>query len=311
MHIYPKLDKDEARRTLAAHESTMARGESIVPFYDGGHHPKADFSTGAGDRVPISTLWDLRDRLTNALGGLGPPSRNFERKFDIAVGNALDEWFDHAGRSTAGKAEIWAYLALVVLPDIAVRRFPPKKDGTLSPERYLAGRRNVFYRAYLRAWILGPMLNDPDVELYEDELVGLVDRSMSADHRLARRIAQNLARLSSASANRRNVARSSMIDLQYELRVTDLASLSDDEMNLLVDTIFDARRAEFSGATAEGATQSGPTASSGELHADNATADGPAVDVSTAAAHRGIQIETMEILRDHPTNESAQYSFEG
>ncbi len=238
MYIYPRLRKADALEALRRLEAVLASGEVLAAFPDGGHHPKAIFPVSDGTPVHVNRLEDLRARMTSALAGLGESTRQSDRRFDQIVGDVLNRWFEEEGRSIASHPEVWPYLTIVVLPDFATRRFGPRPDGKLPPERFLADRRNVFYRAYLRAWVLGPILNDPEIELYEDELVGLVDRSFSADHRLARRVAENLLRLSSNPSGRRHIARSSLKDIQYELRVTDMASLPEETMNALVDAIF-------------------------------------------------------------------------
>ncbi|MBV0895967.1 hypothetical protein [Microbacterium sp. NC79] len=211
-----------------------------MPFVDGKHHPKAIYPQMDGIPVSVPRLSELRERLQAAVIDAGK-SRNADRKFDIVVGRVLNDWFADEGRAIASHPETWPYLTLVVLPDLAVRRFPPA-NGKLSRARFLAGRRNVFYRVYLRSWILGPMLDDPEVSVYEDELVGLVDRSLSADHRLSQSVARNLSLLSLNNSTRREIARRSFMDLQYELRVTDVASLDDSRMDVLVDAIFESNR---------------------------------------------------------------------
>src|SRR5699024_11769839 len=89
-----------------------------------------------------------------------------------------------------------------------------------------SGRRNIFYRAYLRSWILGDLLSDPELPLYEDDLVGLVDRNLSADHRVARIIADEIRSLS-GKENRREIVRNGIMAIKYELLVSELSSLDD------------------------------------------------------------------------------------
>ena len=69
-------------------------------------------------------------------------------------------------------------------------------------------------------------MDDPELPLYEDDLVGLVDRNLSADHRVAQFIAEQIRALSK-SENRREQVRNGLKAIQYELRVTDLSSLDD------------------------------------------------------------------------------------
>lgn len=143
------------------------------------------------------------------------------------------------GGRRQSRPEVWPYLTLVVLPDLAVRRFGADRQGRLPRDRFRAGRRNVFYRAYLRAWILGDMLEDRELSLYEDELVGLVDRNLSADHRLARALSRQIAQLPQ-NGSRRVRAREGMKRIQFELRVTDVEALDERELEELAMTAFTA-----------------------------------------------------------------------
>lgn len=243
MNTYPRLSRADAIAAIRELERTLATGRIPAPFVEGAHHARAVFPADGGVPVSVGRLNDLHSRMSNALANLPATSRGADRRFDAIAGRVLNDWFQEEGRSIAAHPEIWSYLTIVVLPDLAVRRFGPGTDGSLPVDRFLSGRRNVFHRDYLRSWILGPLLDDPDLEVYEDELVGLVDRSLSADHRLAHRVAWNLVRLADDGEARRHTARVSFRELQFELRVTDLASLSDHDMESIVDGIFARNRA--------------------------------------------------------------------
>ena len=78
----------------------------------------------------------------------------------------------------------------------------------------------------MRALVLGDVIRDPDMELYEDELVGLIDRNLSMDHRLTRAIAREIANIPK-DGDRRTRVRNGLKAIQYEMRVTDLNSLSE------------------------------------------------------------------------------------
>lgn len=236
---YPHLAPADAAAALTALEKQVSQGARPIGFPDGGMHPRTRFA-GAGTRVTIERLHELR-RVVMAAAADADVRGGGEaaRQEDVRVGRALDAWFEHDGRGQASRPEIWPYLSLVVLPDLVVNRFGPGPDGRLKPERFLAGRRNALYRAYLRAWILGPLLSDPSSVLYEDELVGVVDRNLSADHRVARVVAEHIGRLSGAG-NRRESVREALKALQYELRVTDLSLLDDHQLRVQIGRMFQA-----------------------------------------------------------------------
>jgi hypothetical protein len=192
-------------------------------------------------------LRDLHERISAALINRVYKRRvDDDRSFDILVGRQLNDWFRDYDRGQAARPDIWPYLTLVVLPEIAIARFGPNKSGRLPLERYAAGRRNIFHRLYLRSSILGDMLDDPELSLYEDELVGLVDRSLSSDHRLARLVSLQIGQLR-PGGGRRETVRNALKSLQYEMRVTDVATLSDYDIQKIVFEIFDASRRKLVG----------------------------------------------------------------
>lgn len=225
--IYPQLARDEAVETLKELEDRLKGGAQPSSLPDGTLHPKTSFNGFGGTPVNVSRLRELHRSLKQVLSDIPEGGRDADRRFDAAAGRFLVDWFETDGRGQASNPEIWPYLTILVLPDLAVRRFGPDSSGKLPRDRYLSGRRNIFYRAYLRSWILGDLLADPDLPLYEDDLVGLVDRNLSADHRVARIIAEQIRSLA-GNENRREMVRGGLKAIQYELRVTDLSSLDDD-----------------------------------------------------------------------------------
>lgn len=240
--IYPHLAPEDAEASLGELESSIAEGGPLRTVVEGGLHPRTRYAA-SGEQVSAGRLRELRADVLNGIDGArSEPRVGDARKLDIALGVALDQWFEREGRAQAARLEIWAYLSLVVLPDVVVERFGPGSDGRLRSERFLPGRRNALYRAYLRAWILGPVLADPSLELYEDELVGVVDRNLSADHRVARVVAEHIARASAADG-RRVLVREALKALQFELRVTDLGLLDDYELRVQIGRMFQAASA--------------------------------------------------------------------
>lgn len=225
--IYPQLSRDDALVELEELEAFVRTGAAPRPLLDG-LHSKIIFPGYGGVPVTAGRLRELHDALEADLESVTTKGRDADRQFDVIVGRCLAQWFETDGRNQASDPEIWPYLTLVVLPDLALRRFGPDGNGRLPRDRYLSGRRNVFYRAYLRSWILGDLLEDPDLPLYEDDLVGLVDRNLSADHRIARLVAAQIRTMPRGESRRERV-RAGLKGLQYELRVTDILELSDSE----------------------------------------------------------------------------------
>lgn len=236
-YLYPRLARADVDSEIARIERTLAAGGIAQPFPDGGHHPAAIFSAD-GTPIPAQRLQELHDLVASAVAHTATRLRgDRDRQFDIAAGKALASWFEAEGRSAASHPEVWPYLTVVVLPDLAVERFGPDSHGRLPHDRFRSGRRNVFQRLYLRSWILGDLLGDPELPLYEDELVGLIDRNLSSDHRLARLVSEQIVKLGRVG-NRRDAVRTGFKALQFELRVTDVAALDDDALRALLGDLF-------------------------------------------------------------------------
>lgn len=237
---YPRLSRTDVESEISRLERELAAGGTAVPFPDGGHHPGATFPA-TGIPVPAQRLRELHEWVADALPQAGNRKRgDRDRLFDIAVGGALAQWFESEGRAGASHPDVWPYLTLVVLPDLAVERFGPDANGHLPHDRYRSGRRNVFQRLYLRSSILGDLLSDPELPLFEDELVGLIDRNLSSDHRLARMVSQQIVELD-RDANRRDTVRTGFKALQFELRVTDVAAMEDKALRALLEGLFQPR----------------------------------------------------------------------
>lgn len=235
--LYPRLSRADSLTEIGRLEESLRRGNGAPPFPDTGHHPSALFAA-EGNPVSVARLRELHDTVASSLISDGKRKRaDRDRLFDITAGQALSDWFAQEGRSQAVHPDTWPYLTLVVMPDLAVQRFGTDARGHLPRERFTAGRRNVFQRLYLRSWILGDLLNDPELPLFEDELVGLVDRNLSSDHRLARLFSEQIVALDRGQS-RRSPVRNAFKLLQFELRVTDLSLLGDDSLRELLARMF-------------------------------------------------------------------------
>lgn len=242
--IYPQLAPQDAEATLRELENQLKGGTPPKPLPDGTLDSRTRFNGYGGAPVSVGRLREMHSSLKQVLDRIPESGKDADRQFDAAAGRFLVDWFEMEGRNQASNPSIWPYLTLLVLPDLAVRRFHPDSTGRLPKDRFLSGRRNVFYRTYLRSWILGDLVSDPDLPLYEDDLVGLVDRNLSADHRVARAIAEQIRSLSGdgrrrdATETRREQVRNGLKAIQYELRVTDLSSLDDSELRDAVAGAF-------------------------------------------------------------------------
>ena len=90
----------------------------------------------------------------------------------------------------AASTEVWSWLTLVLMPDIALQRFPDASSSRMN-----GGPRNVFRKVWWRVEVLGD-LADPALPgtLGEDELVGIFERtSLGRNRSVARAIFRRIA----------------------------------------------------------------------------------------------------------------------
>jgi hypothetical protein len=194
-------------------------------------HPRAA-PVATGGRVANSTrITDVREAILQTT----EPWRRFGRllpaqvaAFDLALGRTLHNSLEIIP-ADAAHTETWSFLTLIVLPDIAVFRFPD-----MHADRLMGGQRNVLRRPWIRQEVLGDLLHSAERPLGEDELVGLFERTkLARNWALIRRLAVAIMEYD---------GRSSRSDWVRELnkRVTFatgprlLDSLSDNELDMLI-----------------------------------------------------------------------------
>lgn len=178
--VYPRIDLELALEILAG------LPENDVPFaYE---HPRAvpyEVGAPAGEAA-------LKAVRASVLKAVEPwpagPARGDVAEWDAAVGAALWESMQILPADASHDGP-WSFLTLVLLPDVAVSRFPER-----HPNRMTGVRRNVFRRTWARRHVLGDLAAPEGVRpLGEDELVNIFERSrMSRNHDLSRALAREI-----------------------------------------------------------------------------------------------------------------------
>src|SRR5262249_23278337 len=90
-----------------------------------------------------------------------PPTPEFDNGLPLLLGNLMK-----ISAVEAGCTEVWNYLTLVLLPDVAFWRWPNEKRNP-SYERLIGKPRNVLRRHWWRWYLLGEELPS---RMNEDEL---------------------------------------------------------------------------------------------------------------------------------------------
>lgn len=149
--LYPRL-LDSAATELYERYQRLTVGElTSEPAFA---HPSAVFAATGGHRVPREHLEDLRERVLKVAEEAGFPGggrRRVHTDFDLDVARLLHERMGLVA-AEASVRPIWAFLALVVLPDVSFWRYrEPTGDRFLATDitRHVWGR--LWWRAHLTA----------------------------------------------------------------------------------------------------------------------------------------------------------------
>ena len=135
------------------------------------------------------------------------------------------------------QSEVWSYITIRVLPDLALWRWPDN-----APERYFGNpERNAFQRLWHRSFILGPELCS---ELQEDEAISIFERMEALGSNknvavpLARRIVKYRLNRSKNEPGSSEVTSQVVVRLRRAMAVTNIVSLSEREIEKLIDDQF-------------------------------------------------------------------------
>lgn len=154
----------------------------------------------------------------------------------------------------AADEEVWAFLTLSVLPDVAVWRWPakpgdpdrtvvvdededaPKSDS--RAERLLGRRRGVFRQAWWRAHLLG---TEACLRLDEDNFINLTDRVSLTGYRLIGALVtqSHLARIGRGSYDRRFSLRRALVLIGREFGRLAVEALPEECVRIVIEAAFD------------------------------------------------------------------------
>lgn len=203
----------------------------------------ARFAATGGARATGAQLLGLRDQLVEIARNSGFASEGAKRDsagFDARAGAMLAE---HP-LLTSGEAlrdDVWAFIGIVLAPDIVNWRFDTARA------RYLGGVRNAFQRLWMRARVLdrGPQSEDRWElleQLTEDALVQLTERpSIGADPVLSRHLAEAWLRAARkyGRGKMEPIMRRATLRLRIQNEIRSLPNLQPHEIETHLDGLFD------------------------------------------------------------------------
>lgn len=226
------------------------------------------FTNTGGQRIPTSYLNDLREEIKETAIRFGFPLKKksyLDFEFEIAkiFFSSPFLWNDNDGNPTgeALRNNFWAYLTILLLPDIATWRWGFPKDNiptkAWSVRMRGGGIRNTFQRIFRRVVSFDKGKNFSDSErleliqqLNEDEFQAIIERtSLSASPKIsifcAEEIISRKPNENISDKMKQYIYRKSSIDLTAYGKVQALDLLNDYELKDLIFNVFKNREEEI------------------------------------------------------------------
>jgi hypothetical protein len=237
LYVYPRLPRGPA---LALLRELDGLDLAAVGQRAGiGHPAAAPIATGP-QPVPDHVIEHAAAAVRQLATSLGFPrslSRPSVAKFDVPCGDVLLQELQIVPADAAAEG-VWSFIALIVLPDVAIWRFPD-----MSEERFIGRPRNTFRRLWWRSYTLAGVNQaaDDSEPLGEDELVNIFERpSISRSARLARSMAEAVRRLpTTPGVPRTYVMRELAKRIRRLLAFTCVDVLHQDELDGIVQSALD------------------------------------------------------------------------
>ena len=196
--------------------------------------------------VTTERLLEIRNTFLKALGSKTGNLEDIEAKgnaeeFDSIFTRIAPTLFHDMNPIDGFNPDVWSYITLRVLPDLAVFRW--KKN--MTDERFLGGaHRSCFQRLWLRSYVLG---GDLACQLYEDEAVNIFERpeSLGGNKRLALIIAQYIVTNRDKVDSKRKekiitteVVRQAVMRLRRKMSVQVVQSMNDVDLRKNIESYF-------------------------------------------------------------------------
>ena len=155
--VYPRLPDTAATRLIEDLRIASTKGLEDVQLYVAMSHPKAAPVPTGGQIATEIDIARVREEVTEAVGGwiVGRAVPRVQvAEFDRALAKSLHDSL-RILPADATHPEVWNFLTLVVLLDVAITRFPQ-----MHQSRMLGVPRNALRRAWSRYKVLGDLLTE-------------------------------------------------------------------------------------------------------------------------------------------------------
>lgn len=257
--LYPRLLGDAARELHSQYQhASIAELEKLHSL----RHPSAVFAATGGRRITAGELQQLRDDILAVAARAGFPQegrRQDRMAFDLEIAQLLHQRCGLVAAEAAVRP-IWAFLALVLLPDVSYWRYPrPPGDRVLGTDI----TRHVWGRLWWRAHILAQPQEDDGYRLLDAFGEAAFDqvfarrRSIGGSRLLVQTLAEVWPSVEYGGATEREVLRDVLKRLLRLGAVIEFEALDADEL-----------RRQIRSAAAESATAlRSPMRTNGPRHA--------------------------------------------
>lgn len=236
IQYFPRLDEPYAIKIIEKLVKTpLAEASQLSEFT----HESSYYYPTAASFVSEEALRVFRSAVMEIANDLGFPNAlntKNARLLDQRLSKLLFQKLELV-EAEAGNAEIWNFLALVVLPDITKWRYPNEKN-VLDYNRWLGGDRNVLRKLWWREATLGHELNS---KIGEDEAVAIMERPLLGGQPLvARAMVKALLEVGEdyPGQARSELMRAGAVNLRRYAPFTAFEILTEDEIESTVLEIF-------------------------------------------------------------------------
>jgi hypothetical protein len=230
--LYPRLLGDASREL---HRQYQQASIAELTSRHALRHPAAVFAATGGRRVTVEELQRLRDDILDvaARGGFPDEGRRQDRMtFDLEIAQLLHQRCGLVAAEAAVRP-MWAFLALVLLPDVSYWRYPrPPGDRVLGTDI----TRHVWGRLWWRAHLLALPQDNERYRLLETFGEAAFDQIYSRRKSIggSRTLVRAIADVWPAVDRGRISERTMLIDVVKRLSrwgaVVDFESIDDDEL---------------------------------------------------------------------------------
>lgn len=208
--LEPRLRTDAATRLRREYMSDPEAAEFDLARLEAALDAPGAFPTTGGVPATVDELLAFRSECLEAVDSLeNTTGQEFGAVFDLAVGAVLHQRSD-GRRGEFGHPEVWDFMTLVLLPDLAMRRVTAGQmpsAASFTARTSGGNRRHVFQRLWRRWAVFGQEIVEERI-LSEDDYVALLERNLTSDRPvLAQLVAERIRSVEGEYDNRRQYTR--------------------------------------------------------------------------------------------------------